>query len=157
MYVRKKYIVQKSFRLDEDVEKDIATLARLTDKSQNELVNCAIAEFLQDNKEHFLKTAIIEHFDWQIDNGSEPMEDFEMGGLTVKMKYVEDYKVEVYSFNNINGRIVNECTRIFEGDICKELNEYLENLFVQIDRDSEDVKKYLENRTDYSDYIKIKK
>lgn len=157
MYVRKKYMVQKSFRLDEQVEKDISVLAQLTERSQNELVNCAISEFLQDNKEHFLTVAILEHFDIQINNGSEPMDDFEMGGLTVRMKYIEDGKVEVYSFNTIDGKIVDENTSVFESDICEELERWLKNLSLYIDRDSEDVKEYLERRTDYGDYIKVRK
>lgn len=157
MYVRKKYVVQKSFRLDEQVEKDISVLAQLTDRSQNELVNCAISEFLQDNKAHFLTVAIVEHFNWQINNGNTPMEDFEMGGLTVRMKYIEDNKVEVYSFNTIDGKIIDENTNVFESDICEDLDRWLKSLAIYIDRDSEDVKKYLENRTDYRDYIKVRK
>lgn len=157
MYVRKKYMVQKSFRLDEQVEKDISTLAQLTDRSQNELVNCAISEFLQDNKWHFLTVAILEHFDFQINNGSAPMDDFEMGGLTVKMRYVENDKVEVYSFNTINGKVVDENTSVFESDISEELEKWLKNLSLYIDRESEDVKAYLENRTDYGDYVKVRK
>lgn len=157
MYVRKKYMVQKSFRLDEQVEKDISTLAQLTDRSQNELVNCAISEFLHDNKWHFLTVAILEHFDVQINNGSEPMDDFEMGSLTVKMRYLENDKVEVYSFNTFDGKITNENTSVFESDISKELEKWLKNLSLYIDRDSEDVKDYLENRTDYGDYVKVRK
>ena len=157
MYVRKKYMVQKSFRLDEQVEKDISILAKLTEKSQNELVNCAIAEFLQDNKSHFLETAIAEHFDWQINNGSEPMEDFEMGTLTVKMRYIDDDKVEVTSYNTFGGEKSNEYTAVFDSDISDGLENHLRNLTIQIERDSEDVKQYLENRTDYGDYIKVRK
>lgn len=157
MYVRKKYMVQKSFRLDEQVEKDISILAKLTDKSQNELVNCAIAEFLQDNKSHFLEMAIAEHFDWQINNGSEPMEDFEMGTLTVKMRYIDDDKVEVTSYNTFDGEKSNEYTTVFDSDISDELENHLRNLTIQIERDSEDVKQYLKNRTDYGDYIKVRK
>ncbi len=157
MYVRKKYMVQKSFRLDEKVEKDISILAKLIDKSQNELVNCAISEFLQDNKSHFLEVAIAEHFDWQINNGIEPMEDFEMGGFTVKMKYIDDDKVEVTSYNTLDGEKDNEYTAVFESDISTDLEEHLKSLSIHIDRNSEDVKKYLENRTDYRDYIKVRK
>ncbi len=157
MYVRKKYMVQKSFRLDEQVEKDISTLAQLTERSQNELVNCAISEFLQDNKWHFLTVAILEHFDFQINSGSVPMDDFEMGSLTVKMRYLEDDKIEVYSFNTFDGKITNENTSVFESDISKELERWLKNLSLYIDRDSEDVKNYLENRTDYGDYVKVRK
>lgn len=157
MYVRKKYMVQKSFRLDEQVEKDISILAQLTERSQNELVNCAISEFLQDNKNHFLTVAILEHFEWQINNGSATMDDFNMGGLTVRMRYVEDDKIEVYSFNTIDGKVTNENTSVFESDICNELDEWLKNLSLYIERDSEDVKKYLDGRTDYTDFIKVRK
>ena len=61
MKVRKKYVVQKSFRIDEKVERDLGILAELTDRSQNDLVNVAITELLQDNKDYFLQVAVLEH------------------------------------------------------------------------------------------------
>ena len=50
MIVRKKYVVQKSFRIDQRLEYDMSLLAELTNRSQNELVNAAIEGFLQDLK-----------------------------------------------------------------------------------------------------------
>ncbi len=50
MIVRKKYVVQKSFRIDQRLEYDMSLLAELTNRSQNDLVNAAIEGFLQDLK-----------------------------------------------------------------------------------------------------------
>ena len=45
MIVRKKYVVQKSFRIDQRLEYDMSLLAELTNRSQNDLVNAAIEGF----------------------------------------------------------------------------------------------------------------
>lgn len=157
MLVRKKYMVQKSFRIDEKIDRDITIISKLTDRSQNELVNCAISEFLMDNGRYFIEIAVLEHFMFQINNGSELIEDFEMGSLTVKMEYVNDEKVRVSGFNIIDGERTNEFSTEFESDICEELEDYLKGLSLFIDDNSDDVKKYLESRMDYRDYVKVNK
>ena len=53
MFVRAKRQVQKSFRIDENVERDLGVLAKITERSQNELANVALEELLQDNKDTF--------------------------------------------------------------------------------------------------------
>ena len=42
MLVRNKKQVQKSFRIDEDVERDLGLLSQITGRSQNELANVAL-------------------------------------------------------------------------------------------------------------------
>ena len=156
MLIRKKYVVQKSFRVDQQVERDLGILARLTERSQNDLVNVAIMELLQDNKYYFLNVAILEHFERQIEDAQEELEPFEMGGLRVEIKYTDD-GVEVRNILSGNEGIVEDYTRIFESDISDEFEEYLISLGIRIDSSAEDTLKYLADRTDYRDYVKIRK
>lgn len=160
MYVRKKYMVQKSFRIDKQVENDISVLAELTGRSQNELVNCAISEFLQDNKERFLEIAVLEHFEFEFDKGkclpSDKFESFELGGLRVELKILNGEEIKISMRIHDGDKVFDEYDKVFEeyGD---DAEEYLKNLSVHIDRESEDVKEYLERRTDYADYVKVRK
>ena len=157
MKVRKKYVVQKSFRIDEKVERDLGILAELTDRSQNDLVNVAITELLQDNIDYFLQVAVLEHFMSQLDSGYEEFDPFDMGGLFVEMKYIDtNGAVSVHSV--VHGdEDIDDYTKEFDSDISDELEEYLKNFYVYINRESEDVKAYLDNRVDYREYVKIRK
>lgn len=160
MYVRKKYMVQKSFRLDEQVEKDISVLAKLTGRSQNELVNCAISEFLQDNKERFLEIAVLEHFEFEFDKGKclsdDEFEAFELGGLRVELKILQGEEIKIFMKVHDGEKVFDEYEKVF-AEYGDEAEEYLKKLSIHIDRESEDVKGYLERRTDYADYVKVRK
>lgn len=154
MFVRKKMQVQKSFRIDEGVERDLGVLAKITERSQNDLANVALEELLQDNKYHFLKVAILEHFECEIENVSNetPMKPFEMGGLRVEISYIEDSGVKVRSVTEYD-----DCEKEFESDVCDEFEKYLMELSFNINPNAEDTLAYLDDRTDYSDYVKVRK
>lgn len=157
MRVRKKYVVQKSFRIDEKVERDLGILAELTDRSQNDLVNVAITELLQDNKDYFLQVAVLEHFMEQMAIGLEKFEPFNMGGLYVEMKYTgSDGEISVRSVVN-HDEGVDDYTKAFNSDISDDLEKYLKDMYIYIDINSEDVKSYLDSRVDYREYVKIRK
>lgn len=150
MLVRTKRQVQKSFRIDEDVERDLGVLAKITERSQNDLANVALEELLQDNKYHFLKVVILEHFEREIENAEE-IKPFEMGGLRVEMSYTEERRVKVRFITKFE-----DYEREFESDICDEIEKYFMELSLHIDNESEDVLNYLNERTDYRDYVKVR-
>ena len=153
MFVRKKNQVQKSFRIDEDVERDLGLLSKLTERSQNDLANVALEELLQDNKLYFLKVSILEHFIMEMEGTKETFEPFELGGVKVELEHLDEDRVKVtYSLES-----EEKFSKEFESDIGDDLEKYLVDLALYIDTNAEDTKKYLENRTDYRDYIKIRK
>lgn len=156
MLVRKKRQVQKSFRIDEEAERDLGILAQLTERSQNDLANVAIEELLQDNKYYFLNLAVYEHFLWQMENANEKIEPFEMGGLRVEMEYHGDC-VKVRSIITVNGEVIEDYTKEFDSDISDEFESYLKELSVHINSSAEDTIKYLDDRVDYRDYVKVRK
>lgn len=150
MFIRKKMQVQKTFRIDENIEKDLGILAKMTERSQNELANVALSEMLQDNKMYFLKTCIVEHLDYELNVGHEPIDEFELGGLKVEFLYAaEEFKVCC--------TIKNErFEKVFKSDYGEALEKYLMDLTRYIDQLAPDVEKYLEERTDYQDYVKVR-
>ena len=152
MLVKRKCVVQKSFRIDEKIENDLNLLSELTNRSQNELVNVAVMELLQDNKDAFLEVAVLEHFKEQMNLGFCEFEPFEMGGLKVEVRYIDGDKVEVRAINS-----VEDYTRKFDSDISEEFESYLRKLYIYIDREAEDTKEYLNRRVDYRDYVKVRK
>lgn len=150
MLVRTKRQVQKSFRIDEDIEKDLSILAELTNRSQNDLANVALKELLQDNKFYFLKNVIWEHFDNQITDGEFEMKPFSMGGVEVGLDFVEDVI-------RITSKIGDEDIHITECNTDEEMKEWLVRLSDYICISSKDTEEYLNDRTDYRDYVKVRK
>lgn len=158
MLVRKRYIVQKSFRIDEEVERDLATLAEMTGKSQNDLVNAAIIEMLQDNKSNFIQLAAYEHFMWEFEMAEGVLKPFEMGGLRVEVSLIGDGSVAVrHIVSNCDGDVGEDYTKKFESSVSEDFDNYLKELGGYIDPQSEDSQKYLNNRLNYSEYVKIRK
>ena len=160
MLARKKYVMQKSFRIDQRLEYDTALLAELTARSQNDLVNVAIQEFLKDNGKWFLENAIVEQFSPIFEfTGEDYNPIFEMGGVRVELKDESGvYKVHCTIKNN--GQIVEDYEKhisIAEDDAEDSLKHQLRYIASYINEESEDSKAYLKKRLDYSDYVPVKK
>lgn len=156
MLVRKKRQVQKSFRIDEDVERDLGILAQLMERSQNDLANVALEELLQDNKYCFLNTVVLEHFKSEMERAEDELNPFEMSGLRVEVKYLENDRVSVRSIVSDEGKVVEDYTKEFESDISDEFEAYLMDLHVYVNPQAEDTIAYLEDRVDYRDYVKVR-
>lgn len=161
MVARKKYVVQKSFRIDQRLEWDTCILAELTNRSQNDLVNAAIESFLQDNAEWILQNAIVEQFETVIDHTYEEYDrTFKMGGVKVTLDEEDaEYRLHIFIKRGIES-VDDEYEKfisISDEDAEEQLKEHLRYLGTYIDPESEDAKEYLENRVDYSDYISTKR
>jgi predicted DNA-binding protein len=159
MFVRAKRQVQKSFRVNDEIERDLCILAKLTGKSQNDIVNATLEETLKDNKIYFLRVAALEHFQSEIESAGEDsnIKPFELGGLRIEFEYAEDYKVKLHTTVTRDGEVIDEGDFEFESDICEEFENYLEESCSSlIDLDAEDTKKYLNDRVDYDDYAKVR-
>ncbi len=161
MIVRKKYVVQKSFRIDQRLEYDMSLLAELTNRSQNDLVNAAIEGFLQDNAEWILQNAIVEQFAPVFEyTGEDYNSVFKMGGVEVTLNDNEGF----YRTHCVIKRGIESIDDDYEKRIAisdedaeTKLKEYLRYVASYIDPESEDTREYLKKRVDYSDYIPTKK
>ena len=161
MLARKKYIVPKSYRIDYRFECDMYLLSELTNRSQNDLVNAAIESFLQDNAEWFLQNALVEHFKTVLDHTCEEYDHvFKMGGLEVCLEEGDsEYKLHIFinrGIKSLDDDYVKKIS-ISDDDAEDKLEECLRNLGAYINPESEDAKKYLENRLDYRDYVPNKR
>lgn len=156
MLVRTKRQVQKSFRIDEDVERDLGILAKITERSQNDLANVALEELLQDNRLYFLNTVILEHFQREMENAEDELRPFEMGGLRVEVCYIDNGRVQVRSVIYDGEKVAEDYTKEFESDICDDFEDYLIELHIYINSEMEDTIAYLNDRVDYRDYVKVR-
>lgn len=149
MLVRTKEQVQKSFRIDKNIEKDLCVLSELTNRSQNDLANVALKELLQDNKFRFLKNVIWEHFICQIEDGEAKFEPFKMGGVEVKLTF-DDNSIKIES------KIGDDDFYTKKYETIESVKEDLVDLSDYIDVSSSDTIEYVNDRTDYRDYVKIR-
>mgnify|MGYP000892534026 CR=1 FL=1 len=156
MLVRNKKQVQKSFRIDEDVERDLGLLSQITGRSQNELVNVALEELLQDNSIRFLNIAILEHYESEVENADE-ITPFILGGLEIQFSPVDGTnEIEITSIVMDGEKELDKYTKRIDQCNCNELENYLMSLSVYIDVKAEDTVQYLKDRTDYRDYVKVR-
>lgn len=160
MLLKKKNLVQKSFRLDQRMEFDVALLAELTNRSQNDLVNLAIEEFLKNNGIWFVNNVIVEHYSPIFKYTGEEYEPvFEMGGVTVELKDEKGLYNVHYTVKK-DGRIVEDYEKaipLSDDNSETELEHYLRFIASFIDTENEEVKQYLKERLDYSDFDSISK
>lgn len=144
----KRYNEKMELNLNADITDDIRTLSLLTNRTVNELADIALATLLADNKFYFIETMVWEHFNQQLSQGVVEFIPFEMGGLRVEMRYVDDSSVEVTAVITSAGKVIDSYTQIFS-DVSEELERHLKNLYIYIKRDAEDVRNYLNRRTSY--------
>lgn len=60
MALEKKYVVQKSFRIDAKLEKDLEALSLKLNRPQNDLANLALEMLMEDNKMWFAENILVD-------------------------------------------------------------------------------------------------
>jgi hypothetical protein len=155
MALKRKNIVQKTFRFEQVLEGDLYLLAELTGRTQNDLVGNAIERFILENKEWFLNNAIVEHYAPIFEHtGAEYDIVFKMDGLKVELIEKDGF----YNVHHIGERdgINEEFTKsisVTVGDVEIELKillRYLAQAYLK--SDGKDAQEYLKKRLDYRDY-----
>lgn len=71
MALNKKYVVQKSFRIDANLENDLELLSSVLGRPQNDLVNYALELLMKDNKQWFADNMLVEQFIGYFEMGQE--------------------------------------------------------------------------------------
>ena len=138
----KKITVQKSFRIEANMENDLELLSQKLNRPQNELVNAALNQLLIDNMEWFVR-------DFFEKKKSEL--NIEITGFRIHLKddgekFINyDYDIETPSFTEHckNGFLVNS-------DIGYEvLKNELKKAALKIGADTPEIQEYLHNRFNY--------
>lgn len=154
MPLPKKYVVQKSFRLDAKLEQDLEYLAEQLNRPQNELVNLALENLMWDNRQWFTENLLIDYCDdyFQFD---QEHSHCEIGGVTIDLRVNLDCSTTMYyCYKDDCGNIIEENTKTYPDS--PELQENLKTDLKQIalshffnDYDNPNLKQALQNRLDY--------
>ena len=147
--LRRKETIQKSIRFDEKLAEDIEYLAKELGRTQNELVNIAVADLIEANKTYFAKLIIVDELYNIFENGHEEGE-FSNDSLRVKIDY--DSEKDEFSMNfevlGRDGQVIDQDTGVY-ADIDKLYYVLTQLALIHIDFNSEEVQYYLKHRLDY--------
>ncbi len=149
----KKETVQKTFRLDSKVNDNLEVLSEILERTQNDLVNVAIQDLLEENDIWLARNIFVDYaFDFfmNCDNVK-----FEIDEVSVELNYIENnkendvrLKVAIKDGNKILDsyeQLYNSLNTSFKNDLKKELRE----LSYHIDQNCEEVTHYLKQVNNY--------
>lgn len=145
----KKLYVQKSFRIEADMESDLELLSKKLNRPQNELVNAALNQLMIDNAEWFAEDYLIDLCVDFLDKKVSEL-DIEISCFKAHLKDTGE-RIE-YSFDVETSSFTEHCTSAccVNTDIGYEIvrNE-LKKLAVIIGYESTNIQNYLHNRFSY--------
>ncbi|WP_206459463.1 hypothetical protein [Anaerovorax sp. IOR16] len=146
----KKYVVQKSFRIDAKLENDLEKLSEQLGRPQNELVNLSLENLMKDNKHWFILNALADMAEHFIEGGNDKCE-FTLSNITIKLKVLEDCSVDLYYKNIHDDGEIEEFNQKFKDspNLSETLRKRLIELGIYINIHSEDINEYLTERLNY--------
>lgn len=146
----KKITVQKSFRIEANMENDLELLSQKLNRPQNELVNAALNQLLIDNMEWFVEDFLIDLCRDFFEKKKSEL-NIEITGFRIHLKddgektIRYDYDIETPSFTE-------HCQNAFlaNSDIGYEvLKNELKKAALKIGADTPEIQEYLHNRFNY--------
>jgi predicted DNA-binding protein len=119
MALGKKYVVQKSFRIDHKLERDLEYLSDKLNRPQNDLVNLSIEMLINENKEWFAENILVDSFHPVFEGSCEDFE-VEIGNVWVRI-YTDSKSEELNTIctckvKNDTGEIIDEWNEIYKDD-----------------------------------------
>lgn len=150
--LKKKGFVQKTFRLDSNVNEDFETLSEILDRTQNDLANVAIEDLLKDNKYWIAKNILVDYasdFFYQYADTK-----FEVEGIIVELKEVEEDVillkiVQKGTDGGIIQQIEKEYNCVKDKDYDKKIKTELRYFGSLIDYNSKSINEYLKEKLNY--------
>lgn len=153
MALEKKYVVQKSFRLDAKLEKDLEALSNKLNRTQNDLVNLALEMLMEDNKMWFAENILVDNcFDYFELNREKC--HCEVGNIVIDIIVNDDCSTTYYGkvLSLDDGSIVDEWTYIYQDKdgLDEQLKDSLRQVALRHLLSNKDViEKYLKQRLNY--------
>lgn len=145
--LRRKYSVQKSFRIDAQLSEDLETLSEILDRPQNDLVNTALEELMVENKEWFIKCYLIEKLKLFFEDDISTSYADDTVSVTIDVDK-EKKKVTVsYVICLINQQEIMEYDLNERGK--EEIKNSLRNMSEFFEKDSVKIQQYLKDRLNY--------
>lgn len=146
----KKIIVQKSFRIEANMENDLELLSQKLNRPQNELVNAALNQLLLDNMEWFVEDFLLDLCkEFFIKKASEI--SVEITGFRIHLKddgekfIYYDYDIQTASFSERCSSAVLTNDEVGYTILKSELKQ----IALKIGADAPEIQEYLHNRFDY--------
>lgn len=144
--VRKKYTIQKSFRLDEQLSRDLELLSELLQRPQNELYHMALEKFMRDNKYWFLTNMAYENFDfWMSSEIKEPEIILDLKDKVIICQYIDEDNIKLKLMDN-QSNVIDE---VIYPDLDDRIKSCLRSWCTGLDENSEEIQQYLKKRLDY--------
>ncbi len=150
--LKKKQTIQKTFRIDRNVNEDFETLCEILERTQNDLANVAIENLLEDNKYWLAKNILVDYACDYLCNGRDV--DFEVEGISVQIKELEDGNTYLRIIhkdreNNIIQEYEQQYNEQEDNDYDEEIEKQLRFFASFIDYNSLTIQEYLKGKLDY--------
>lgn len=152
MALEKKYVVQKSFRIDAKLEKDLEALSLKLNRPQNDLANLALEMLMEDNKMWFAENILIDGCYEYFELNREECH-CEIGNVIIDLVVNDDYST-TYSGKVIsdNGDILDQWSYNYPDDV--KLDEKIKDNLRQVAlchlfSNKDVIDKYLKQRLNY--------
>lgn len=158
--IKKKEYVAKPLRLEAEIAKDVELLSKVTEHSQNDILNKAIKSYLYENRQHFVGDMAEDECIARIEHSVVLMhEDFHetYGGISLDIcmdkssgeSGIFEAKIEI---KNRQGDVVFEDTQMVDF-LGKDWSKYKKFLYKTIvtyaDVESSDIEEYFKRRFGY--------
>lgn len=147
--LKKRYTVQKSFRIDAQLSKDLETLSEILERPQNDLVNIALEKIMLENEKWFVDDFLVSKLDdFFLFEESDEYENDEISiniyvnkekkkaTLEWIMKDLKDCKITKKEYNLNNSGV-------------EEIKKVLRELMIFLNQESKEVNEYLKKRLNY--------
>ena len=147
--ISKKVSIQKSFRIEANMENDLELLSEKLNRPQNELVNAALNQLMIDNMGWFVEDYLLDLCENFLERKVSEIE-IKITGLRLSLKDTRkaikidyDNDTDTFSEHCKNGVIINDDMgyAIIKNDLRK--------IALKIGIDSPEIQEYLHNRFDY--------
>lgn len=150
--LKKKNIVQKTFRLDADINDDFETLCDILERTQNDLANVAIQDLIEDNKYWIAKNILVDYASDYFYNFNDV--NFEVENIKVEIKEKDSDIVYLkITHKDDEGNLIQEVEKEYHSDIDKDYDRKIEKQLryfgTLIDYNSETVQRYLKEKLNY--------
>ena len=143
----KKITIQKSFRIEANMEKDLDLLSQKLNRPQNELVNAALNSLMLDNMEWFVEDYLIDLCKDFLDKKISEL-SIEITGLKIHLH--DNGKTVYFSYNIENSTLFKENG---EGTTSNDSTDLIINILrdiaLKIGSDTPEIKDYLHKRFEY--------
>ncbi len=145
----KKISIQKSFRIEANMEKDLELLSEKLNRPQNELVNAALNQLMIDNMGWFAEDYLLDLCKNFLE-GSVSEIEIKITGLRLSLKDTGETIAFNYDINTKNFSEHCKNSVIVSGEIGRALIKgELKEIALKMGIDSPEIQEYLQNRFDY--------